>query len=342
MSVRFVTHRYRPAVGGVVERVERVASAAAAGGRDASVVSADRGGSPRREVVGGVEVLRRRSLAPGGNAHLTPASLLDGRDHDVVHAHNAHALPGILAALGSPGDAFLAFTPHYHGAASSPVASALFNQYKALAGAALLRADVVVAVSDHERSLLEHDFDVDPVVIPHGLDYDEVGAEPLDIRSEYALHVGRLERYKNVGALVRALEHTGLDLVVAGDGPDMARLEELARNLGLWDRVVFAGFVDDGELASLYSGASALAALSAREAFGMTVGEALAHGTPAAVNPHGGLVRWVGTGGVAPVGAVDDPRRVAEALETAAGLEPDRRPLPPWEEVAAEVLNLYP
>ncbi len=44
-----------------------------------------------------------------------------------------------------------------------------------------------------------------------------------------------------------------LEVVVAGEGPDRARLEELAANLGLDGRVSFAGRVDEGELTNLYA-----------------------------------------------------------------------------------------
>jgi glycosyltransferase involved in cell wall biosynthesis len=45
----------------------------------------------------------------------------------------------------------------------------------------------------------------------------------------------------------------GTRVVVAGEGPDRHRLEELARTLGLDGRVTFAGRVDDAELAALYA-----------------------------------------------------------------------------------------
>lgn len=81
---------------------------------------------------------------------------------------------------------------------------------------------------------------------------------PLDYRCEgygdFVLSVGRLDRAKRVDLLLEAAAaKDGTRVVVAGEGPDRERLEELARSLRLDGRVTFAGRVDDAELATLYA-----------------------------------------------------------------------------------------
>ena len=71
---------------------------------------------------------------------------------------------------------------------------------------------------------------------PPSLDFrcDEYG--------DFILSVGRLDRAKRVDLLLEAAATgDGLQVVVAGDGPDRARLEALARELGLDGRVTFRG-----------------------------------------------------------------------------------------------------
>ena len=89
-----------------------------------------------------------------------------------------------------------------------------------------------------------------------GLDAEVLLPPPqqLDYRSSdgagtFILSVGRLDRSKRVDLL---LEAAALDkevqVVVAGDGPDRERLEQLAAQRGLDGRVRFAGRVDEEEL----------------------------------------------------------------------------------------------
>jgi glycosyltransferase involved in cell wall biosynthesis len=69
----------------------------------------------------------------------------------------------------------------------------------------------------------------------------------------FVLSVNRLDRAKRIDLLLEALAlEPGLRAVVAGDGPDRERLEELARRHGLDGRAHFAGRVDEEELARLY------------------------------------------------------------------------------------------
>jgi glycosyltransferase involved in cell wall biosynthesis len=109
--------------------------------------------------------------------------------------------------------------------------------------------------------------------------------QPLGYRAgeygDYVLSVGRLDRAKRVDLLVRAAAATnGLRVVVAGDGPDRARLEELARAEGVAARVTFAGRVAERELTELYAGCLAVFYAPIDEDFGMVPYEAFLSGKP--------------------------------------------------------------
>jgi glycosyltransferase involved in cell wall biosynthesis len=82
--------------------------------------------------------------------------------------------------------------------------------------------------------------------------------QQLDYRSgdpgNFILSVGRLDRAKRVDLLLEAAALDGsLEVVVAGDGPDRKRLEELTAQHGLDGRVRFAGPVAKDELVDLYA-----------------------------------------------------------------------------------------
>jgi glycosyltransferase involved in cell wall biosynthesis len=75
-----------------------------------------------------------------------------------------------------------------------------------------------------------------------------------DRAGAFILSVGRLDRAKRIDLLLEAaaLDAT-LRVVVAGEGPDRERLEQLSGQHDLDGRVTFAGRVADDELAELYA-----------------------------------------------------------------------------------------
>jgi hypothetical protein len=69
-------------------------------------------------------------------------------------------------------------------------------------------------------------------------------------------------------------------LTLVGDGPAHAELQELARRLGIADRVHFAGAVPQKQLPEYYQNADIFAYSSLSETFGCVVSEALWSGLP--------------------------------------------------------------
>jgi phosphatidylinositol alpha-1,6-mannosyltransferase len=102
----------------------------------------------------------------------------------------------------------------------------------------------------------------------------------------HLLIVGRLsrqERYKGHDALLEVLagvrgRHPSARLVVAGEGDDRPRLEAKARELGLSEAVVFAGFVNEATRAALYEACLAFVMPSRGEGFGLVYLEAMRAG----------------------------------------------------------------
>ncbi|SDU50393.1 glycosyltransferase family 4 protein [Jiangella alkaliphila] len=105
------------------------------------------------------------------------------------------------------------------------------------------------------------------------------------------LHVGRTIRTKGLRDVIRALaDLRDLDVVldVLGDGNDRAACEELARELGLGDRVVFHGVVPRAEVDGFYERADAFVFPSYREPGGNVSLEAMSYGLPVVVCERGG------------------------------------------------------
>jgi 1,2-diacylglycerol 3-alpha-glucosyltransferase len=107
----------------------------------------------------------------------------------------------------------------------------------------------------------------------------------LDPGATVALYVGRLDRDKSVDVLVRAMARpagAGIQLVLAGEGADRARLGTLAARLGVSRAVVFAGRVPDPDLAPLFRAADLFAMPGELELQSIATLEAMASGRPVA------------------------------------------------------------
>jgi glycosyltransferase involved in cell wall biosynthesis len=102
----------------------------------------------------------------------------------------------------------------------------------------------------------------------------------------YALVVSRLAPEKGIDVAIDACRMAGVRLVIAGDGPERARLQERVRG----HTVTFAGRVDEQELARLRAGASlALVPSRSAETFGLAAAEAMACGLPVVASRAGAL-----------------------------------------------------
>jgi glycosyltransferase involved in cell wall biosynthesis len=105
-------------------------------------------------------------------------------------------------------------------------------------------------------------------------------------RSPYALVVARLTPEKGVDVAIAACRRAGIALVVAGEGPELPALRELAGD----GDVRFVGHVDDAELARLRARASVgIVPSRSAETFGMAAAEAMAAGLPVVASAIGAL-----------------------------------------------------
>lgn len=199
-------------------------------------------------------------------------------------------------------------------------------------------------------------------VVPNGVrgDLAPAGADAVarvrrdrGLPERYLLHLGVLERRKNLPVLLRAMaEDPALPpLVLYGrGGPEEGVLRALARHLSLVGRVHFAGYVTEEDLPALLTGAAALAIPSRYEGFGLPVVQAFACGTPVVAARAGALPEVAD--GAALLVEPDDPGALAAALSRASGDREARARLVAagraraaaftWEAAARRLLDVLP
>lgn len=127
------------------------------------------------------------------------------------------------------------------------------------------------------------------------------------------LYVGRLEEYKGVQYIIQSLpEIQEFRLRIVGKGPYEAELRNLAKNLGVEGRVEWLKDLSREKLLECYADADIFLMLSSHEAYGITVAEALAAGTPCVVAKGSALEEFVD--GVRCLG-IDEPIKKEEIIK---------------------------
>jgi glycosyltransferase involved in cell wall biosynthesis len=138
--------------------------------------------------------------------------------------------------------------------------------------------------------------------------------------------VGRLISLKRVDGLIRViarLEDTAL--VVVGDGPERARLEGLARALGVGGRVYFAGQTTHSRTLSLVAACDALVLNSTHEGFPHVVLEAMSVGVPVIAAAVGGIPEVVRDGENGRLISASDGEALYMAVAEFLALKPEER-----------------
>lgn len=249
----------------------------------------------------GVRVIRTPELARPVSTPLTPvwSRLLRKSGADLFHFHMPNPF-GELSFLASRARSPMVASFH----ADIVGRSALRPMFRPFQQRFLKRA-VRIAVSNprllaSSRALKSH---IDrAVMIPYGVDLQEWQLRPPaadDIRSRYPgpllLFLGRLVYYKGVEVLLKAMHSLEATLLIVGVGPLRPELQSVTRQLALDEKVAFIGEVPDEERAAYYHAADlfVLPSTSRAEAFGLSMLEAMACGTPALSTEVGTGTSWL-------------------------------------------------
>jgi glycosyltransferase involved in cell wall biosynthesis len=357
MRLAYVTSHFAPSTGGIERHVQRLAEGAAArAGWTVDVLTA---ASPRRApAVESSERLTIRRFTPLFSSHRFPIPLGVLRhlrrtrgQYDLVHAHNLHSVVPLLAALASPPR--FVVTPHYHGEGHSGLANLLHPAYRPMGAWALQQAQRVVCVSESEAALVRRDFprlSSRIQTIPNGVDVASLQrAEPFPHAGEQLLVLGRLEAHKRVDLVIRAMSSLPAPyrLTVVGEGTQRAALQTLSQQLGVADRVTFAGAVSDNDVRRWLRTATITISMSANEAFGIVLHEALAAGSKVVasdIQAHREALESVDAQ-AARIVADASPIQVAQSVRELSGGPAlngsSRLHLPTWDDVANETFRMY-
>ena len=185
----------------------------------------------------------------------------------------------------------------------------------------IYRGVPILAISDSSRSdlvrrgLSEDDIDI----VPCGVDHSLHRPAPIGGRRSILISVGRLEPYKRLDLLLRAMPRVvaavaDVHLVIVGAGQQRPSLETLTKRLRMSYWVSFLGVVPDAVKVTLLQQAALAVQCSRKEGWGLTVFEAYACGTPVVASHVPGLADSVQDGITGRLVHKSTPRALASAI----------------------------
>jgi glycosyltransferase involved in cell wall biosynthesis len=279
---------YPPHMGGIETHLQALCGVLR-GEVDLRVIVSSDDNRTVEQTVDGVPVHRIATLLTAFSTPICPAmvSRIRASQADLVHIHLPNPT-AVLAYLASGHRGDLVITYH-----SDTVRQKVMGRlFEPLLQAILRRSSAIIATSPN---YLETSTALQPHrdrchVIPYGIDVEQFQqrdpAAVDRIRRQYGdrliISVGRLVYYKGFEFLIRAMTQVRGKLLLIGDGPLRGDLGNLASQLGVTDRVIFAGEIQNSGVASYYHAADvfALPSVARSEAFGIVQIEAMAAGLP--------------------------------------------------------------
>src|SRR5438445_12898652 len=288
-------------------------------GHDAHLVSLRESPLARRATSAGIVVHEVGNNARRASAALLLRKLLSQQNFDVLHANEPHALTAAWLAGAQERTRIVV---------SRRVAYPLSS-----GGLARKRYQIVhriVAISHFvEKSVLESGVAPEKVAVV----YEGVEVPPLptqEARQQARRRWSVAENEKLLGCIgyllpekgqeiaIRSLSTIGTKLprarlLLAGDGPCRAGLEALVQQLGMQDKVTFAGFVED--VTQVYAALDAFVFPSLAEPLGTSLLAAMAWGLPVLAVASGGVPEYVKDGDNGLLAAQPDPELFSAGME---------------------------
>jgi len=294
MNILMAGETCPPHIGGVETVVENVSATLAALGHKVHIICCHKGVEENRQQYTSNGILYIRCPVglygiPRNNDKLKNYLTRILKDVDVLHLHNVHNpfiyfIWKVWQNLYKNQRPRLVITPHYHGTGHTLLAKVLWISWRRVVRAMLRSADCVHAVSEYEKSLLERDFEVNPVIIEHGVREDVLQCKwsPED----YFIYSGRIERYKRLDYVIRLVgklrvHGLKLRLLIIGRGTYLSKILSLSKKLSI--HLEYLDFLPRCEYLERLSKAVAFINLSEHEAYSLTTLEAVSIGVPAIV-----------------------------------------------------------
>lgn len=280
-------------IGGAEVQAMRRAEGLVKKGLSVTVISFDRNGGKKEEMINGVKVIRYDVITHAAkmlslSLPVVQALRKNEKETQLYHLYNVHPLTGggiyrmtggrnpVIATLENFGGFCPTSTAIYQKCdllcrysclrdfsrnKSEKVLSMPYAGIYPLLTSLTKKVDKYVAVSEHVRQeYIKHGYNEDRIiVIPNSIDADKIGN---GVRTSHErrniLYVGRMVSIKGVDILIRAFHkasshYDDLRLILVGGGQELEQYRTLIKNLGIESKVTITGHVTEDALWYYYS-----------------------------------------------------------------------------------------
>lgn len=221
---------------------------------------------------------------------------------DLLHVHYAipHAYAGYMAKKMLEEEGVkLPMVTTLHGTDITLVGNHPF--YKPAVTFSINKSDVVTSVSESLKEDTYNSFEItkDIFVVPNFIDVAKYQHMDIDCRrslmaeedEKIISHVSNFRKVKRIGDVIRIFhviqKKIKSKLLLVGEGPEREMAENLAQELGVFDKVIFLGQSSEVDKILCFSDLFLLP--SEKESFGLAALEAMVNGVPVISTNRGGL-----------------------------------------------------
>lgn len=190
----------------------------------------------------------------------------------------------------------------------TPYTKSVLKHLDGLTAVSEAAAEYVTGITDRHVEIIPNAIDVK--------DFKSIVRKP----TRSILYIGRLEKRKGVKYLIQAYAELSkyidnIELIIAGDGPDREKLEELTEELEL-QNVKFLGYITDIHKRKLLSAAGVFCSPALYgESFGIVLLEAMAAGIPIVAGDNPGYASVMKGRGMLSLVDPEDTANFARRLE---------------------------
>lgn len=234
------------------------------------------------------------------------ASLVVDKEFDIVHAHDWLTFRAAMRVKMMKNCPIIL---HVHSLESDRAGGKRGNPLvHEIEETAFMMADRIIAISNHVKKTIIHDYDIpaDKIEVVHN-SIEPSDIQPLDGDNVYrylesmqafgyrvVVNVGRLTVQKGLPNLLRAaravIDHNPKTLfLIVGSGEQYYELIVLAADLGIGQNVLFTDFQRGKNLRDAFAIGDLFVMPSVSEPFGLTPLEAVSYGTPSLVSKQSGV-----------------------------------------------------
>jgi len=373
MRIAHLVHTYYPRLGGIERAVQYLAEEQVKLGHEVTVITSDVGldNIAKEEVIGGVKVIRIRSMKLLYNDLIMPLEEPQVKYVDIVHAHSQNSLFSVIMAEKLKKKLHMKVAFHFMAVNTFRDHPSMFVKVlgpyygRRNVNRALKISDLILVRSIRDLEILKKAYGVTATYLPDAVpDYyfTVKKGDPDEFRARFGikqekifLFIGRVHKLKGPHILVKALKYVDGNVAAVFIGPDGGYLKEtlnLAEKIGVRDKVYMLGFVDEETKIHAFDSAVALVLPSIAdyvEVYPMVISEAWAREKPVIGSNVGGIPYRINHGLNGLLVNPSDPKALAEAMKRLANDKElaikmgkqGKTSVLTWSDVALKSIELY-